>query len=249
METVTTPVVKKRRLLEPVNLNLSQEVEWKSFDDSPQRNVKEKSKTADLAQTPVRIVKRHVSSPSLLTSTKPSNLSRFQIQLDAREDTGRNELPSTKAQLEELEIAQTLAFANLDDSFDDAIFNSIPLDLLSKQCSSSTVDIVYNSHERSSQLLQPKKSLPRHSSDPINSTVMSDNIHKKDVHKLTEPPKKVGVSHGKKIYGNHATVNKIVHSYQIFLGPIKLPYCTPAEIAEKRRQALERLKKSKKRKS
>lgn len=203
MSSPKSPLSKKR--LPPVSSNQSSQSDvcWRyerpstSFD-SPQRKVggNTKQKSANqLLQTPVRIVKRHVSSPNLNSSKSQNlgqnNLSRFEKQLgiipEVLEDKPVKKLDSSfdlsseefKFDLNDEEILDAVKKIdeirmkkssdsggameehmakdfNFEDSFDDALLSSIPLDEISKQCSSKNVpvDIVFDLEQGLSQVRQ-----------------------------------------------------------------------------------------------
>lgn len=177
-------------------LNSSQ-VDWK-YDDSPKRPAEERqskgTESSSQSHTPVRIIKRHVSSPNLSNSVKPGDFSRFQLQLEARKlSMLKEDLGSACSQSSNSEIQLSLP-TDMDQSdfFDDAILNSIPLDMLSQQSSSSTVELVYNPQGNSTEISQTKKPLPRHSSSgPLISsfaTIRTQNDHaSKPREPLTKP--------------------------------------------------------------
>lgn len=189
-------------------LNSSQ-VDWK-YDDSPKRPAEERqskgTESSSQSQTPVRIFKRHVSSPSLSNPVKPGDFSRFQLQLEARKlSMLKEDLGSACSQSLNSETQLSLPTAmetDQSDFFDDAILNSIPLDVLSQQSSSSIVELVYNHQENSSEILKPKKPLPRHSSGPLISSFATSRPQNDTAHKPREPLTKL-----KSFQGSNSTRN------------------------------------------
>lgn len=196
-----SPLSKKRLPQLSSNQSSQSDVSWRyerpstSFD-SPQRKVggNTKQKSANqLLQTPVRIVKRHVSSPNLNSSKSQNlghnNFSRFEKQLiiipEVLEDKTVKKLDTSfdlsseefKFDLNDEEILDAVKKIgeirkekssdssteerpakdfNFEDSFDDALLSSIPLDEINKQFSSKNVpvDIVFDLKQGLSQVRQ-----------------------------------------------------------------------------------------------
>lgn len=155
-----------------------------------------------LVQTPVRIMKRHVSSPVL--SAKPStkferkshsteNRGFFTFNRTAEENNDKNELSEEelkfnyddlsayvnvdkKEVLKENQRAEPSSSSvsllratesfNLDDSFDDAIFNAIPLEALTKFNTTKSVPLVLPSQTTTINTQRPSKQFERHNSMP-----------------------------------------------------------------------------------
>lgn len=225
-------LVKKNRLhsMPITNQSSQSDVTWRyeasSSFDSPQRKVggKSKQKSANqLLQTPVRIVKRHVSSPNLNSTRSQTTLSRFERldeipevnitglikakynsfdlsseefkfdlddeqildaakHIDDSEKKNQSEGISNKPanDVHAIDVSRAkLKETKFDDSFDDAMLNSIPLDEIIKRCSSNSsldpnVDIVFDHNQGLSQVLikSPKplgktaKLFERHTSFP-----------------------------------------------------------------------------------
>ena len=136
----------------------------------------------------MRIVKRHISSPLLNISRSGCLLRKLEIipeDFDSQrlaQRAGKEFDDSINLSGEDFDDQIVAAVEKIDkeqkikensnifeDSFDDAILNAIPLEELSKQCTSqSSVDIVFNRQEGLSQVVTDKKSLARHSSDQLN---------------------------------------------------------------------------------
>lgn len=189
---------KKNKLLDPStdpskdplivsNQSSQSDVSWRYYEassscDSPQRQVggNTKQKSANqLLQTPVRIVKRHVSSPNFNNLKSNYGFGRqigealegrqtiknsFGLSHDEfKYESDEEELLGVIREIDETKIhshnkfltksssvsvsRQYLKEINLEDSFDDAMLNSIPLDEIRKQCSSKimpNVDIVFD---------------------------------------------------------------------------------------------------------
>lgn len=169
----TTPLLKRqRRIIDESPLSQS-EVCWMS-ELSPQRSHTVRAKSSNqLTQTPVRIVKRHVSSPAIGTF-KVKNLFDFDNSIpeldeetklkredsfsmsDEEFDFSDDQLLAVLKKVDEEEQLQAkfkiksvhpavsaVVDINFEDSFDDAILASIPLEELSK-CDKGNIEIFYN---------------------------------------------------------------------------------------------------------
>jgi hypothetical protein len=220
-----TPLLKKqRRFIDESPLSQS-EVSWLNETESqlsPQRPTSLRVKSSnELTQTPVRIVKRYMSSPAIGVKVKKvKNLFDLDDSLaeeyeeesqikkedicnlssDEFDDFFDDQLKAVLEKVDEVEqLQKTSQHIKLsvqaasseicfEDSFDDAVLASIPLEELSK-CGNSNVEIVYN--DGLSQIVSktssktfvrnksmqssnnvPKRSLERHNSQPqlVSST-------------------------------------------------------------------------------
>ena len=193
----TTPLLKRqRRIIDESPLSQS-EVCWKS-ELSPQRSHTVRAKSSNqLTQTPVRIVKRHVSSPAIGafkvknlfdfdnsipeldegTKLKREHSDSFSIS-DDEFDFSDDQLLAVLKKVDEEEQLQekfknksahpavsaaAVVSINFEDSFDDAILASIPLEELSK-CDKGNIEIFYNDGlsqivDKTSSVLSKNKSM------------------------------------------------------------------------------------------
>lgn len=308
-----SPFTKKKRFFDSTYSNDSQSdslVCWKNSQEfvvsSPVTASKHKSAN-QLVQTPVRIVKRHASSP-LLTNGKcdrsrVKDLSRFENQLgkvtEAQEeeqkpgpsktrtreklddsfdlssdeykfDLGDEELLLAIKDIEENEKKERLTqeikertkvnkdeqpqakpklitsgfTLDFDDSFDDTIFNSIPLEEISRKSAKekiTNVDIKFDPESGLSQIVpSSSKVLPRCSSDsrfPKKESTF-DSKTKSNIsfprHKsLLNPKPHSSPLNQEKIATTITSTSKKIFTTHTF--------CSPEEIAAKKRQAQERL--------
>jgi hypothetical protein len=186
--------------------NLSQsEVGWSSdyySADSPKRNTKAQAKL--LLHTPVRVMKKAVSSPLLSSSeqrARTESLFRFDKDLESvAETTSENGKSQSQfdmssemykfdlddeeilAAVEEIEkenetqrltqLKNDVQTKYFDDSFDDVILSSIPMEVLTGTNSDkiSHVELVFDPTCGLSQIVKSdKKNLPRFTSDPVKS--------------------------------------------------------------------------------
>lgn len=240
------------------------------YDYSPTESTIPTRPVNQLLQTPVRIVKRHMSSPvfNSYQNKKPSldDLSQlkqqFQLNLDdsldeqskfSDEEFDDDQLlaavdeieKEAKPQSKDLTSVKAACSTIFEDSFDDAIFASIPLDVISKKCATN-VDIVYNPQEGSSQIVSDKTIMPRHTSDPTNP---SKNIKKDESRWNQGKQLQRHVSLPSTSRNSQAqSSSKPTNGSNKNLVPTKISpsqrLCTPAEIAEKKRQAMERRQKT-----
>ena len=271
--------------LDPPELSQS-EVCWKyqSSTSSPnQNNVKRiKLSSDDSIQTPIRIVKRKLKkSPAPCSpqfedqqlNTKDSfSLSSDEFKYDLEEDellAAAQKLIETRAYSEKVK-SDLLKSTNrsvglLDDSLDDDMLSSIPLDDIRKQCYSKDkpiLDQVTNKKE----FKISSSSFSRHASEP--SVQLSMITYKRTEvgnktskffgrhNSLPTTPKTVkdlpqkdyfAVGSPSEVYGDKNLISGFYKGFiYIFVGriadPAKVkPICTAAEIAEKKRLALQRL--------
>jgi hypothetical protein len=227
----STPLLKRRRrMLEESPLSQS-EVSWQQIDSgggdldssSPQRVGMRAKSSNTLVQTPVRIVKRHVSSPSITTIKNrfgdlekmiPESEEEVELKKGDSYDDFNFSDDQIEAVLKQVDVEEKLKKQNetkvttsastatlfnginFEDSFDDAILASIPLEELSK-CSkskTSSVEILYtaglsqiinetspvkvmskNKSMESVNQIASKRSLDRHSSLPQQPLTTSNN--------------------------------------------------------------------------
>lgn len=279
---------KKRLKLQDDDLSLASQSEVvydKTSKDNTQDNnspravgARNKSVRSEnqLYHTPVRVMKRHVSSPMLNAAKhhKPSENNRFfdqiaetsleenQLKLSDEELTFNFDDEDVKAQvkLDKLEIMKdvqsqptvasfssdkslirTTHGCNLDDSF-DALLGSMPLEnLLKKNSSSPTIKQIVSAKPTLTKqitvtnnpvqpLLQPRaqqsKNLERHNSMPTQM----------------QTKRKINCLHIK----SHLFQSLVISPPAILPQPTQEQkrLCTPAEIEQKRRAALEKLKKN-----
>jgi hypothetical protein len=192
----TTPLMKKQRRIIIDESPLSQsEVSWfteESSQLSPHRQFPIRTKSSSqLTATPVRIVKRHVSSPAI-GSVKVKHLFDFDESIDEKEEdeaqlkkensftlscdefdfsddqlvavldkVDEEEKLQGKSQMHPAVAAAASVDCNFEDSFDDAILASIPLDELSK-FDKANVEIIYEGGL--SQIVEPPKVLAKNKS-------------------------------------------------------------------------------------
>lgn len=196
----STPLFKRqRRIIDETPLSQN-EVSWhdvssdiiESETASPQRQVSVRAKSSNLlVQTPVRVVKRHVSSPAIgaakiknrFSGELESLITEEELELKKEDsfsvssdefDFSDDQLEAVLKKVDEEEqlkkqndaaiailtqpTASTTAVVseiNFEDSFDDAILASIPLEELSKCCGKkNSVEIVY--HGGLSQIVNEK---------------------------------------------------------------------------------------------
>lgn len=134
----------------------------------------------------------------------------------------------------------------IDDSFDDAFLNSIPLEEISKKCAKekiTNVDIKFDPSSGLSQIV-PSTILPRCSSDPsISRNASTAAVKGKSNNSMAR--------HNSLLNPKTTVAKPVAHQVQpqarpqVLQGDKKIfttnRICTPAEIAAKRRLAQERL--------
>lgn len=209
----------------------SQDVTWKYSDSPVRRNkvAKVSEGPGQFANTPVRIIKRHASSPLPDSSSKALQHSRklktlvefehlsdedsfnFSADFDITEEevtkvmeeadkkakherlvkltstaTPQKTLPKrmSEPELPRSQITPRKRKApatskadfpvDLDDSYDNAVLNSIPIELLSSQTQSSRVDIKFDPERNLSQIVTPSAAFvtpsPASSSKPASGS-------------------------------------------------------------------------------
>lgn len=175
----STPLSKRqRRIIDDSNLSQS-EVSWQQIEtdeleisSSPSRLAVRAKSSNTLVQTPVRIVKRHVSSPAIGAAkikNRFEELEKVISESDEEKELNKgnsfDDFDFSDDQLEavlkkvdeeeqlkkqnETKIPLTASITNeinFEDSFGDAMLASIPLEELSKcsQSKTSNVEILYN---------------------------------------------------------------------------------------------------------
>lgn len=137
-------------------------------DESPVVHKKKKMITENLnGRTPVRVFKRHASSPAMTGSKSVSKI-----------DEKTKNLRTLFEDDDDISWSQALTNVKndpLDNSIDDDILAHIPLEEISKECSrgAKSVDLKYDYLAGSSQIVRgeaPKRNFERCNSLPVTST-------------------------------------------------------------------------------
>lgn len=289
-----SPLMKKNRLNTEAIQSSQSDVSWKYYENSGSPNVRDlkvggktKQKSANqLSHTPVRIVRRNISSPNFMNAKqdaknlpverKVNQISKLESDqnLESSFDLSSDEFKidfddeqllqaikaideaDKKKRKEESKYSRAKLEPNFEDSFDDALINSIPLDEMSKQSSSNnkvqSVDIVFDPKHGLSQVLQKSPVQQKKAEKTLEPFKRFSSTTQ---HKLPKTNENQNRNKSKESNGNqfikfiNFVLLKLKSCFYLVLER-KLPtnttslpvVCTPSEIAEKRRIALERLK-------